>query len=144
MGSVQDHAYRGAAGWRYAAPPDSATISKSVSLPGSTGAARRVATIFALAGIEIGGRRPWDLQVYDERFYQRLLSDGSLASGESYMDGWWDAEALDELCARVHRANLADKVGEWSTIWLALKGRIFNRQTKSRSAEGRTTTLRPR
>jgi len=75
MGSVQNHAYRGAAGWRYAASPDSATISKSVSLPGSTGAARRVATIFALAGIEIGGRRPWDLQVYDERFYQRLLSN---------------------------------------------------------------------
>jgi len=94
-----------------------------------------VADIFALAGIEIGGRRPWDVHVYDERFYQRLLSDGNLASGESYMDGWWDAEALDELCTRVHSANLAAKVGEWSTIWLALKGRIFNRQTKSRSAE---------
>lgn len=133
MGSVQNHAYRGMAGWRYAAPPNSATTS--VARRGSTAAAKKVAEIFALAGIEIGGRRPWDLQVYDERFYQRLLSDGSLASGESYMDGWWDAEALDELCTRVHGANLAAKVGEWSTIWLALKGRIFNRQTKSRSAE---------
>ena len=135
MGSVQSHAYRRTAEWRYAAPPDSATTPKSVAHRGSTAAAKKVAEIFALAGIEIGGRRPWDLQVYDERFYQRLLSDGSLASGESYMDGWWDAEALDELCTRVHGANLAAKVGEWETIWLALKGRIFNRQTKSRSAE---------
>ena len=76
MGSVQDHAYRGTAGWRYAAPPDSATISKSVSFPGSTTAAKK-AEIFALAGIEIGGRRARDLQVYDERFYQRLLPDGN-------------------------------------------------------------------
>ena len=135
MGSLQSHAYRRTAEWRYAAPPESATASRSVAPRGSTAAAKKVAEIFALAGIEIGGRRPWDLQVYDERFYQRLLSDGSLASGESYMDGWWDAEALDELCTRVHGANLAAKVGEWETIWLALKGRIFNRQTKSRSAE---------
>jgi cyclopropane-fatty-acyl-phospholipid synthase len=126
MGSWQNHAYRGTAGWRYATPADS-------SVRGPTAAEKKVAEIFALAGIEIGGRRPWDLQVYDERFYQRLLSDGSLASGESYMDGWWDAEALDELCTRVHGANLADQVVEWSTIWLALKGWIFNRQTKSRS-----------
>jgi cyclopropane-fatty-acyl-phospholipid synthase len=135
VGSGQSHAYRGTAEWRYAAPPDSATAPKSVAPRGSTAAAKKVAEIFALAGIEIGGRSPWDLQVYDERFYQRLLSDGSLASGESYMDGWWDAAALDELCTRVHGANLAAKVGEWKTIWLALKGRIFNRQTKSRSAE---------
>jgi cyclopropane-fatty-acyl-phospholipid synthase len=132
MGFVQNHAYRGTAGWRYAVPPDSATTPKSV---GSTAAAKKVAEIFALAGVEIGGRRPWDLQVYDQRYYQRLLSDGSLAAGESYMDGWWDAEALDELCTRVHGANLTAKVGEWKTIWLALRGRIFNRQTKSRSME---------
>ena len=135
MGSVQSHTYRRTAEWRYAAPPESATAPRSVATRGPTAAAKKVAEIFALAGIEIGGRRPWDLQVYDERFYQRLLSDGSLASGESYMDGWWDAEALDELCTRVHGANLAAKVGEWETIWLALKGRIFNRQTKLRSVE---------
>ncbi len=135
MSSASNHAYRGTAGWRYAAPPDSANRRGSSAARGSTAAAKKVAKIFAAAGVEICGRRRWDIQVYDERFYQRLLSDGALASGESYMDGWWDAEALDELCSRVHGANLAAKVGEWKTIWLALKGRIFNRQTKSRSAE---------
>ncbi len=135
MGIVRSHAYSGTAKWRPAAPPDSATTPKPVAPGGLTAAAIDVAKILAPAGIKIGGRRPWDLQVYDGRFYQRLLSDGSLASGESYMDGWWDAESLDELCARVHRANLAAKVGKWKTIYFALKGRIFNRQTKSRSAK---------
>jgi len=36
--------------------------------------------------VEINGSRPWDLQVHDERFYARVLSGGSLALGESYMD----------------------------------------------------------
>jgi cyclopropane-fatty-acyl-phospholipid synthase len=135
MGSVSNNAYRSTARWRSATLPDSATSPKSGSSPGSTAAAKKVAEIFALAGIEIGGRRPWDIQVHDDRFYQRLLSYGSMASGESYMDGWWDSQALDELCARIHGSNLAAKVGEWGTAWLALKGRIFNRQAKSTSAE---------
>jgi cyclopropane-fatty-acyl-phospholipid synthase len=94
-----------------------------------------VAEVFSLAGIQIGGRRPWDLQVHDERFYARLLAGGDLAAGETYMDGWWDAEALDELCTRVHRANLPAVVGGWEMFWLALKGRILNRQRRSRAAE---------
>jgi cyclopropane-fatty-acyl-phospholipid synthase len=94
-----------------------------------------VADVFALAGIQIGGSRPWDLQVHDERFYQRLLLGGALAAGESYMDGWWDAEALDELCTRVHSANLPSLVGGWQVRWLALAGRILNRQRMSRAAE---------
>jgi cyclopropane-fatty-acyl-phospholipid synthase len=135
MGSVQRHAYRGTGEWPYATKQNSAAAPKPVVPLGSTAAAKEVAKIFALAGIEIGGRKPWDLQVYDERFYQRLLSDGSLASGESYMDGWWDAEALDELCTRVHGANLPDKVGRWKTFWLALISQVFNRQTKSKSTK---------
>jgi cyclopropane-fatty-acyl-phospholipid synthase len=122
MGSIQGQTHRGTAEWRDAAPRVSA-------------AAKTVAEILAVAGIEPGGRRPWDPQIYDQRFSQRLLSGGSLAAGESYMDGWWDADALDEFCARVHGANLAYKVGEWKTVLLALKGRIFNRQTKSLAAE---------
>jgi len=51
------------------------------------------------------------------------------------MDGWWDADALDEFCARVHAADLSSQVGEWTTLWLVLKSRLWNRQRKSRSAE---------
>jgi cyclopropane-fatty-acyl-phospholipid synthase len=126
-------AYRGTGEWPYAVRQNSAAAPKLP--PGSTAAATEVAKIFSLAGIEIGGRNPWDLQVYDERFYRRLLSDGSLASGESYMDGWWDAEALDELCTRVHGANLPDKVGKWKILCLALISQVFNRQTKSKSTD---------
>src|SRR5258706_7122183 len=133
MGSMQRHAYRGTGEWPYATKQNSPAAPKPIVPLGSTAAAKEVAKIFVLAGIEIGGRNSWDLQVYDERFYQRLLSEGSLASGESYMDGWWDAEALDELCTRVHGASLPDNVGKWKTFCLALISQVFNRQTKSKS-----------
>ena len=94
-----------------------------------------MAGILALADIEINGERPWDIQVHDERFYRRVLSQGSLGAGESYMDGWWDVEALDEFFTRIQRIDPYDKVGIWSTLWLALKGRLFNRQAKSRAGK---------
>jgi cyclopropane-fatty-acyl-phospholipid synthase len=133
MSSPQRRLYPNPAGQQSATPPH----SPALFIPQRTSslAARKVAGVFALAGIQIGGHRPWDLQVHDERFYHRLLLGGSLAAGESYMDGWWDAEALDELCTRVHGANLPSMVAGWQVRWLALVGRILNRQRMSRAAE---------
>ena len=48
------------------------------------------------ADVIINGSRPWDLHVHDERLYDRVLTDGSLGFGESYMDGWWSCNAIDE------------------------------------------------
>jgi cyclopropane-fatty-acyl-phospholipid synthase len=135
MSSPRTGLYRDPEEQPSASPPISASPALPTAPRGSTAAARKVAEVFSLAGIEIGGRRPWDLQVHDERFYPRLLAGGDLAAGESYMDGWWDAEALDELCTRVHRANLPALVGGWEMFWLAMRGRIFNRQRRSRAVE---------
>jgi cyclopropane-fatty-acyl-phospholipid synthase len=68
------------------------------------------AAILREAGIEVGGDRPWDIRVQDERLYSRVLAGGSLAVGEAYMDGWWDADRLDEFFTRVHRARLGDRI----------------------------------
>lgn len=47
--------------------------------------------------IKVNGDRPWDIQVHDDRFYKRVLTGGSLALGESYMDKWWDTKELDQF-----------------------------------------------
>ena len=62
--------------------------------------------LLALADIEINGSSPRDIQVRDAEFYQRVLSGGPLGMGESYMDGLWDCEALDELIYQLLRADL--------------------------------------
>lgn len=102
----------------------------SASLPV---AGRIVARILAQADIQVNGDRPWDIRVHDDRFYRRLLSEGGLGAGESYMDGWWDVEALDEFFRRVQCADLQKSFGRVHVYWHALKGRIFNLQTESRS-----------
>ncbi len=53
--------------------------------------AKKIVTeIFKRTGITVDGANPWDIHVHNEKFYGRLLGGGSLALGESYMDGWWD------------------------------------------------------
>ena len=88
-----------------------------------------VREILALAGIMLNGEHPWDMQVHDERFYQRVLSHGSLGIGESYMDGWWDALQLDEFFSRVQKAELQRNMKTFVTSWLVARSRIFNRQS---------------
>ena len=62
---------------------------------------RRIAALLAEADVRVDGERPWDLQVHDPRFHARVLGQGSLGLGESYMDGWWDAASLDGLLYRL-------------------------------------------
>src|SRR5215469_151740 len=65
-----------------------------------------VREVLEQAGIEINGNAPHDIVVNDRRFYARLARDGAMGLGESYMDGWWDSPAVDEMITRIHRANL--------------------------------------
>ena len=66
--------------------------------------------ILNLAGIGIDGDKPWDIRVYNEGFYRRAISEGALGVGESYMDGWWDAEKVDELICRIDKMQLDHRV----------------------------------
>ena len=56
-------------------------------------------------GVRLNGRNPQDIRINDEVFLQRALAQGSLGVGESYMDGQWDCERLDDMLTRVFRAE---------------------------------------
>jgi cyclopropane-fatty-acyl-phospholipid synthase len=85
------------------------------------------------ADVEINGRRPWDLQVHNDAVFSRVLSRGSLGLGESYMDGWWDCECLDEFFQKILRAELDAKVTSGIRLWDYLKALFVNLQTPARS-----------
>ncbi len=53
---------------------------------------KTVTDLLALADIRIGGNRAWDIQIHNPQFFSRVLAGGSLALGESYMNGWWDVK----------------------------------------------------
>ncbi len=86
---------------------------------------------FALAGVEMNGSRPWDVQVAHKGFFGRVLRNGSLGLGESYMDSWWECEALDDFFHRVIRARLDKRIPiNWMTLGAAVKAQLLNRQTR--------------
>ena len=93
----------------------------------------RVEALLGEADVAIGGTRPWDLQVHEPRLYARLLGEGSLGLGESYMDGWWDTASLDGLLHRLLQARLDERVHGLAEVRDALFARLFNPQTRRRS-----------
>ncbi len=96
---------------------------------------RRVETLLAEADIAIGGGRAQDLVVHDPHFYARVLAQGSLGLGESYMDGWWDAVELDVFLYKVMTARLDERVHGLGEIADALRARLTNPQAGQRSYE---------
>lgn len=83
--------------------------------------------------VAIDGRRPWDIQVRDEAFFERVLAQGSLGVGESYMDGQWDCEQLDEMLFRVFRAQAELRLPSFRQVWAAIGARLRNPQSPVRA-----------
>mgnify|MGYP001004226550 FL=1 len=62
--------------------------------------------LLKFAGITVNGNNPYDIQVKNDQFYQRVIHEPALGLGEAYMDNWWECRALDQFIAKVLRANL--------------------------------------
>ncbi|QOC24047.1 cyclopropane fatty acyl phospholipid synthase [Wenzhouxiangella sp. AB-CW3] len=96
-------------------------------------AREKVTALLEFAGVEVGGGRPWDIQVHDERLYDRIMAEGSLGAGEAYMDGWWDVDELDEFFCRLLKARLDRKVRSPAVLGQVLLSRLGNLQSRRRS-----------
>lgn len=92
--------------------------------------------LLAAADIKINGSRPWDIQVHNEHLYARIISNGSLGLGESYMDGWWDVAELDQFFYRIAASKLDTKIPyNLNSLLMALKAKIVNLQSPARAFE---------
>lgn len=97
---------------------------------------RLIKDLFTRADIEVGGPDPWDIQVHDSRFFDRVLREVALGLGESYMDGWWDCPAIDQFIDRVLRAQLDQAIrGNWKILLQILRAQVLNLQSPKRSFE---------
>ena len=88
------------------------------------------------AGIVVGGSAPHDIQIHDPRFFERVFRDGTLGFGESYMDGWWDSDALDETITKLLVANVDAAAHRNVVSWLhLLQGKLVNLQSGAHTSE---------
>ena len=97
-------------------------------------AKQTIEQLLKYANIALNGSEPWDIQVHNEQLYKRVISGGSLAFGESYMEGWWTSDQLDETIARIHKANLTKKIGiSPALVWLYISSFLTNTQNEKRA-----------
>lgn len=100
----------------------------------------RVREILKLADIEVNGNRQGDIKVNNPKFFERVLSEGSIGLGESYMDGWWDCEKLDKFFYKLLRSRLNEEAMKYLSfkskieiLGSFIKARLLNLQNKTRS-----------
>ena len=95
---------------------------------------RIVEELLSAAGITINGSRACDIKVHNPALFKRILQEGSLGFGESYMDGWWDCERLDGLFTRILQAGVDERLPKnLSDIERIAYARLFNRQSRKRA-----------
>jgi len=101
----------------------------------SSNAKDLVQRLLSPSDVRIDGDRPWDLRIHHPRWYERVVSGGSLALGESYMDGWWDCEALDRFFERIMHDRLDRRVKHHAlrSLPTVLMAMIVNTQAGSRA-----------
>jgi len=93
----------------------------------------RIQSLLELADVHVNGSAPTDMHVHDERFYARAIAHGSLGLGEAYMDGWWDADDLDGMLARLLGAHVDERVHGLDDAALFLRAKLTNLQRGRRA-----------
>ncbi len=94
---------------------------------------RRLRQLLVGTGIEINGPNPWDPQVHNPKFFWRVLTRSSIGLGESYMDGWWDCEQIDEMVNRLLRSPQIRNIKIFAYIIPAVLSILFNLQKRARA-----------
>lgn len=93
------------------------------------------------ADIKINGNRPWDIKVNDMAMFDRILLDGSLGLGESYMDKMWECDDIAGFICRVltfeldKNLNLRTKMTLGTKIGKDKIKKLFNPQGTSISKD---------
>ena len=91
--------------------------------------------ILGLADIDLSGVRPWDLKVHNNNFFDRIFSEGSLALGEGYMDGWWDTQSVDQFICKLLSSNVSGKINPYKVLVLSLQAKLTNLQNLKRAMQ---------
>mgnify|MGYP000679825996 CR=1 FL=1 len=102
----------------------------------STHGKELIDALFLKSGIQINGNRLFDIQVHNPAFYSKILNKWSLGLGESYMDGDWDSDQIDQSIFLLLQNDLNESVRGLARIQVlseTLRAKVFNLQSASRA-----------
>ena len=93
----------------------------------------RLKTLLDTAGVTIDGPNPWDVRVHDPRMFRKTVLEGNLGFGESYMDGWWECDDLDELFYRILSSGIDQQLVTLTKAVKTLQSTVRNLQKPARA-----------
>jgi len=74
------------------------------------------------------------MRVNDQRIWDRVVAQRQLGLGESYIDGWFDCDALDEMLTRLISIDAAKAIPLRPMIAVhAIRSTLINYQTRKRA-----------
>ena len=89
-------------------------------------------TLLKSRGIIAGQNSTSDIRIKHKGVFERILTKGTLGMGESYMDGWWESDHLDDvaykLCLGEPDLSFKDKL---AMGWASFSAQVFNKQNRS-------------
>lgn len=95
----------------------------------------KVLKILEEANVNIDENNSPDIKIHNEKFYSRVMSEGPLGLGESYMEGWWESEHLEDFLYKLLKAKLDRKISFIKLAPFYLKAKIMNLQKGARVYE---------
>jgi cyclopropane-fatty-acyl-phospholipid synthase len=98
-------------------------------------AAKRICSeLLAKAGVPVDSPARHSLRVGDQRIWDRVVAQRQLGLGESYIDGWFECDALDEMLTRLISVDAATAMPMRPLIVLhAIRSTLINNQTRRRA-----------
>lgn len=90
--------------------------------------------ILAEADVRLDGSRPWDIRINNSSALNRALLKGMIGIGDSYVNGDWDCQEIDELVDRLHRNGSEKYLAQnWLKMTHGLIGHITNTGSRLQS-----------
>jgi len=91
--------------------------------------------ILSAAEIPLNSDEPWSIRVHNEKLWDRVISQKQLGFAESYMDGWWDCDALDVALTKLLSINVLSLLKPSPALALHVtRSYLRNNQSKHRAA----------
>jgi cyclopropane-fatty-acyl-phospholipid synthase len=91
--------------------------------------------ILEKAGIPVNSSEPWSIHIHNDHFWDRVISQKQLGLAESYMDGWWDCDAIDVMLTKLLSIDVLDLLKPSPALAFHVTRSVLrNNQTKKRAA----------
>ena len=94
---------------------------------------QKMRQLLEAAGITVNGDEPYDIQVHHKGFYRRVLLGRDVGLAESYIDGFFDCEQLDELIYRLLMRHDVRRSFRWLRFAKGLMNYAINFQSLQRA-----------